>query len=153
MKEEEKRIHDLLLAPIGAKGYDIASVALSGGKEKTLSIVLDRVEPISMEDIVEASNLISDLLDRADPIEGAYTLDVSSLGAEKPIALDKLSAYVGKYVNLHLSHPYKGENILEGTLLSLEGETLRLEVKAKARKIAAEIPVKDVDKARLAIEF
>ena len=153
MKEEEKHIYELLLPCVGEKGYDIASVSLNGGKERTLAIVLDRVEPISMEDIVAMSNLISDLLDKEDPIEGAYTLDVSSLGAEKPIALDKLPLYLGKYVNLHLSHPYKGENILEGTLLSVEGDALRLELKVKARKITAEIPVKDVDKARLAIEF
>ena len=153
MKEEEKRIHDLLASAVNEAGYDLVSVTLSGGKEKTLSVVLDRVEPISMEDIVSASNLISDILDREDPIESAYTLDVSSLGAEKPIQLDRLGQYVGKYVNLHLSHPYKGENILEGTLLSIENGTLRLEIKAKARKIAAEFPVNDVDKARLAIEF
>ena len=153
MKEEEKRIHDLLVAPMGEAGYEIVSVNFGGGREKTLSIVLDRVEPISMEDIVEASSLISDILDREDPIESAYLLDVSSLGAEKPIALDKLPLYQGKYVNLHLSHPYKGENVLEGTLKSIEEDTLHLEIKVKARKLEALIPLKGVDKARLAIEF
>ncbi len=153
MKEEEKRILDLLALPVKEAGYDIVSLSFNGGREKTLAIVLDRVAPISMEDIVAASNLISDLLDEEDPIDSAYTLDVSSLGAEKPIALDKLPLYVGKYVNLHLSHPYKGENILEGTLLSLEEGTLRLEYRAKTKKLVAEFPASDVDKARLAIEF
>ncbi len=153
MKEEEKRIYDLLVSPIGEAGYEIASVNYGGGKEKTLSIVLDRVSPISMEDIVAMSNLISDLLDQADPIESAYLLDVSSLGAEKPIALEKLPLYLGSYVNLHLSTPYKGENILEGTLLRLEEGNLVLEMKDKARKIEASFPLDDVDKARLAIEF
>ena len=153
MKEEETRIYELLSPLVKEQGYEIASLSLSGGKSKTLSVVVDRVEPISMEDIVALSGKISDLLDEKDPIEAAYMLDVSSLGAEKPIQPDRLGEYAGRYVNLHLSHPYKGENVLEGTLLRLEGENLVLLLKIKTRKLEAAIPLKDVDKARLAIEF
>lgn len=153
MKEEEKRISQLLAPLVEEQGYEIASISLAGGKAKTLSVVVDRVEPISMEDIVALSGIISAKLDEADPIESAYMLDVSSLGAEKPIRLDRLSEYVGRYIHLHLSHPYKGENVLEGTLLRLTGENLVLLLKEKTRKTEAAIPVIDVDQARLAIEF
>ena len=152
--QEEKKVEELLSLPLAERGYELHSVRLSRGKkETTLSVVVDRVEPISLQDIVDISELVSGLLDKADPISGAYVLDLSSLGAEKPIALEKLPLYVGSYVNLHLSHPYKGENVLEGTLKSVEEDTLHLEIKVKARKLEALIPLKDVDKARLAIEF
>ncbi len=152
--EEENKVTSLLEQPLKEKGYDLSSVAYHNSAEgMKLEVVVDRVEPIGLEDIVSLSGFISDILDENDPIKGAYTLDVSSLGAEKPIALDKLGLYIGKYVNLHLSRPYKGENILEGTLESLEEGQLTLSFLSKAKKVEASFPVIDVDKARLAIKF
>lgn len=153
MKEEEKKIYESLASTIHELGYDLVEVRLSGGKNKTMNVVVDRVKPISLEDIVAVSEKVSERLDELDPVEGAYTLDVSSLGAEKPIDLAKLPSYVGNYVNLHLSTPYKGENILEGTLLEATEETLTLQIKVKAAKKSALLQRKDVDKARLAIEL
>lgn len=153
MKEEEKRLFDLLEPSVRQLGYDLAEVRLSGGKTKTLNVVVDRVEPISLEDIVKVSECVSGILDEEDPIQEAYTLDVSSLGAEKPIDVTRLQEYVGRYVNLHLSHPYKGENILEGTLLECSGESLTLRIKDKSLRKDIGLPRKDVDKARLAIDL
>lgn len=152
--EEENKIASLLQQPLKEKGFDLYSVVYHNSSEgMKLEVVVDRVEPIGLEDIVSLSGFISDLLDESDPIQGAYTLDVSSLGAEKPIALDKLPLYIGKYVNLHLSHPYKGENILEGTLEKIEEGNLTLSYRAKGKFVQATFPEKDVDKARLAIKF
>ena len=153
MKEEEKAIQQTLADLLTPMGYEVADVRLSGNKNKTLSVVVDRVDPISLEDIVLVSQEVSKRLDEVDPIEGAYTLDVSSLGAEKPIALSALDQYVGRYVNLHLSHPYKGENILEGTLLAASEAEVTLQIKKKTVKSDIVLPRKDVDKARLAIEL
>lgn len=150
---EEKAILDALSGPIGQLGYELVEVKLSGGKNKTLSVIVDREEPISLEDIVLVSGKVSDILDEIDPIADPYTLDVSSAGAEKPIPLDRLPAYVGRYVNLHLSHPFKGENVLEGTIKSIEGDVLTLTVKDKTRTRDLPLPLKDIDKARLAIQL
>lgn len=153
MKEEEKKIFDDLLPLVAELGYELKEVRLSGTKSKTLSVVVDRVDPISLEDIVLVSEKVSAYLDEADPIKDAYTLDVSSLGAEKPIELPRLSEYVGRYVNLHLSHPFKGENVLEGTLLSCDEENLTLRIKDKSLRKDVDLPRKDVDRARLAIDL
>ena len=153
MKEEENRISRALSDLLTSLGYELAEVRLSGTKTKTLSVVVDRVDPISLEDIVNVSQQVSNCLDELDPIEGAYTLDVSSLGAEKPIALGKLGEYVGRYVNLHLSHPHQGENILEGTLREVTDEDVTIEIKKKTAKSAVKLPRANVDKARLAIEL
>ena len=102
------------LAEISYTLYSIKSYNNKGGS--VLEIIVDRDENIDLDDIVEVSNYLSPYLDEIITDDNPYTLDVSSLGAEKPIDLLKLDKYVGKYVNLHLSHPYKGENILEGDL-------------------------------------
>ncbi len=152
--EEIAKVRSLLEKPLQEKGYEIADIRLSRDRSGlVLSIVVDRVEPISLDDIVKVSELINPLLDKEDPIEEAYTLDVSSLGAEKPIDPKQVDKYIGKYINIHLLHPYQGKNILEGTLLEASENSLTLETKEKTRRIKIEIERKNVDKARLAIEF
>ena len=133
-------------------GYEIVTFRFAA-KASTLEIVIDRDEPISMDDITSVSQVISELLDEHDFTEKAYTLDISSLGAEKPIAIDKLEKYVGKYVNLHLSNAYKGLNTIEGDLDSVDGDEVHISYKDKTRLIKVTINKKDIDKARLAIKF
>lgn len=152
--EEISNVRSLLEEPLKKEGYELVDVKISRDKSGILlQIVVDRDLPISLEDIVKVSDLINPLLDQNDPIKSAYTLDVSSLGAEKPIKLEKLDKYVSQYVNLHLSHPYEGKNILEGSLSEVNDDTLTLLVKEKTKKRSIVITRKYVDKARLAIEF
>ncbi len=151
--EEEKKTSSLLEGPLKEKGYDLVSVAFHPSKEgMKLEVVVDRVEPIGLDEIIALSELISEILDEHDPISGAYTLDVSSAGAEKPIKLENLGKYLGQYVHLHLSRPFEGENSLEGTLEEF-GEQICLTYFVKGRKKEALFPSKDVDQARLAIKF
>jgi ribosome maturation factor RimP len=144
----------LLTGPLKELGYDLAEVRTANEKDGlTLHIVVDRVDPISLDDIVKVSDLINPLLDKESPLDGPYTLDVSSLGAEKPLHLDKLSEYKDHYVNLHLSNPYKGANTMEGTIIQVDSTSLTLLYYLKSRPVRANIPLKDIDKARLAIKF
>lgn len=150
MSETENTLVELLQPRINELGYDLYDLSFKGG---SLQIVIDRKEPISLDEVVSVSEAVSAILDEADPIEGAYTLDLSSAGAEKRIALDKLEDYVGSYLAIHLSHPYKGENDLQGSLISLTPETIDLEIAVKARKQVIRLNRADVEKARLAIKF
>jgi len=151
---EEEKVKKVLAKLLNEHGYDLVAIKYATTSEgPQLQVVVDRDDPISLDDIVKLSDPISAILDKEDPIAGAYTLDISSLGAEKPIALEKLDHYVGKYLNLHLSHPYKGENILEGTLLKLDNGTVEFELRRKGRSEVASFAYRDIDKARLAIKF
>jgi ribosome maturation factor RimP len=152
--DEIKKVTDALKQPLWEAGYELAGVSLSEGKDGlTLHIAVDREAPISLDDIVKVSDLINPLLDKADPIAGPYTLDVSSLGAEKPIRLERLAAYLGRYVSLHLTNPFQGRNVLEGTLRRVDEKTIALLITEKTRKQEILLPRSDVDKARLAIRF
>lgn len=152
--DEIKKVRDILSDSLLKAGYELMDVTLVNEKDGlTLHIIVDRDAPISLDDIVKVSDLINPLLDAADPIASPYTLDVSSLGAEKPIRLERLPHYVSSYVNLHLLRPFEGKNSLEGNLRAVDDETLTLEIVEKTRKKAIVLPRKDVDKARLAIKF
>lgn len=134
--------------------YDLYSIReIKDSRGNVLEIIVDKDDSISLDEIVTLSNKISDFLDSIVKEDLPYLLDVSSLGAEKPLMLDKLDKYVGKYVAIHLSHPYKGKNNLEGTIEEINEEKLILSFKEKTRTIKAEIERKNIDKANLVIKF
>ena len=101
----------LIETKLNALGYEL--VEFNYGQD-TLTVVVDKESEIDMNMIVEVTNELNAYLDELNPFEKPYTLDLSSLGAEKPLKVERLSAYVGKYVNVHLTNPIKGENIYEG---------------------------------------
>lgn len=150
MSETERALVELLQPKINELGYDLYDLSFKGG---SLLVVIDRKEPISLEEVVSVTEEVSAILDEADPIEGAYTLDLSSAGAEKKIALDKMGEYVGSYLSLHLSHPYNGENDLQGTLIAISPEAIDFEIAIKARKKTIVLNRADIERARLAIKF
>lgn len=150
----EESVKNLIEKPILELGYDKVEVKyLKEFGTQYLRVFVDKDDAISLEDIVKVNDLVSPLLDEADLISSEYVLDVTSFGVEKPIEVSKLGKYIGKYVNVHLSHPYKGENIIEGDLKSVDEKEVRILYKEKARVKEAILSKEDIDKARLAIKF
>ena len=132
--------------------YDIEYV--KEGNEFFLRIYLDREGGIDLEAIVEATKVISDILDEIDPIEGEYMLEISSPGAEKPLnTIEHLSNSINEYVRIELNNPKAGLDSVEGYLLAFDGKVLEVEYQIKTSKKRIQIDYDNVKKARLAIKF
>lgn len=143
-------LKQLITTKLNEQGYELYSLSFAN---ETLSVVVDRVQDIDMNAIVEVTNVLNAYLDELNPFEKAYTLDVSSLGAEKPLSVEKLPSYVGKFIHVHLINPIKGENIYEGDLVSVNDETFTITYRVKTRSMSLEINKQNVSKVRLAIKF
>lgn len=148
-----EQIKELISGKLNENGYKLSSFKFASGTNATLEIVVDRDEPIGFDDISDISTKISTLLDEHEFTEASYLLDVSSLGIEKPIDVSQLEKYKDQYINIHLTHPYKGESYLEGTLVEVNDLTIKLFYFKKGKKTTSEIERKYIDKARLAIKF
>ena len=144
------KLKGLIESKLNELGYELISLSFS---KETLAIVVDKDEEIDMNMIVDLTNHINSYLDELNPFEKAYTLDLSSLGAEKPLKVEKLDKYVGKFVHVHLINPIKGENIYEGDLKNVNNETITLVYRNKTRSIEVEINKANISKIRLAIKF
>jgi ribosome maturation factor RimP len=152
--ESIEKVEGIVREKVSSLGYELYSFALRGaGNSKRLEITVDRVEPIDLNAITELSDVLSALLDEHEFTEGTYTLDISSLGAEKPIKVNKLESYVGQYVNLHVKNPIDGESYFEGTLESVDDKEVTIFFKIKTRTKKLTIERSSLDKARLAIKF
>lgn len=134
--------------------YELISLSLKKEKGETiLSIIVDRVAPIDMDAIVEVSHFLNDYLDNVDPFDNPYTLDISSLGAEKPLRIEELGLYLNRFIHVHLINPIEGENIYEGELVEVNEENIKLSFRIKTRVKVVDIKKANISKVRLAIKF
>ena len=151
---ELNQLKELIEKKVNELGYDLVefNYAHKDGQD-LLSVVVDKTVEIDMEMIVELTHALNDYLDEINPFEKPYTLDLSSLGAEKPLKIEQLGSYVNKYVNVHLINPIKGENIYEGDLVSVDDDKIIITYRQKTRSINLEILKSNIYKIRLAIKF
>ena len=151
---EEKQLSELVSSKLASINYDLVSLNVSRtGGSLQVSIVVDRVATINMEDILEVTNVLSTYFDEIDPFETAYNLDISSLGAEKPLNVEELDKYVDSYVNVHVNNPIDGENIFEGTLKEVNDNSILITKRIKTRSKDVEVSKTNILKIRLAIKF
>ncbi len=132
---------------LSSKGMKLFDLQYSK-KDQTLTVLLD--EKLSMDELEEVSNEISQLLDKyEDEFVDNYFLDVSTVGAERPIRnKEELKDAVGEYIYVKV----KG-NEYYGTLHSFENETLTLKVKDKTREKDVLIEYPQIKKVRYAVKF
>jgi ribosome maturation factor RimP len=121
------------------------------GKNWYLRVYIDRPEGrVNLDDCSRISEQLSKELDRVDPIPGAYFLEVSSPGAERPLKTEKhFRRAVGKHVYLTTYEPVDGCKTFEGKLAAYTPEKLTMDMDGET----VEIPADKVAKARLAVVF
>ena len=100
-----------LAAPIvqaqGCSLWDVEYVREAG--TWFLRVYIDKEGGVSIDDCEAVSRPLSDALDEADPIEGSYTLEVSSAGADRPLRKpEHFAAFLGSEVEVRLYRPVEG---------------------------------------------
>ncbi|MBC7222005.1 ribosome maturation factor RimP [Candidatus Bipolaricaulota bacterium] len=128
------------LEEIIRKGAELAQVELyhwelaQYGRELRLTVYIDRPGGVSVEDCARASEILSDLLDAADPIPSSYVLEVSSPGLDRrlwePWHYERV---VGKKIHVRVrgmeKTSYVGRLIQAGEgKVVVEGEGGRVEI-------------------------
>ena len=83
----EQRVIALIEPILIDMGYELVRVALLGKQALTLQIMVDRADGslINVEDCEQISHAVSAVMDVHDPMEGAWTLEVSSAGIDRPL--------------------------------------------------------------------
>ncbi|MCZ8512329.1 ribosome maturation factor RimP [Paenibacillus filicis] len=144
-------VEELVQSFLNENGFELVDVEyVKEGGNWFLRVYVDKESGIDIDDCGRISEYLSAKLDEKDPIEGAYFLEVSSPGAERP--LKKTQDYhkaVGEHVFVTTYEPIDGLKEFEGTLHSFDEETVVIEMGKK--KIS--IPFGKVASARLAILF
>jgi ribosome maturation factor RimP len=141
-----ERLTALLEPAATDRGYEFVAVEQAGGKgTPIIRVLLDREDGLNLDAIAAANGWISEILDAEDPINGAYTLEVSSPGVDRPLVKRAdFARFAGENVHVRAVASEKRRS-WHGVLLGMEGDDVVLEVEGERVKI----PYETVQKARL----
>ena len=111
---------------VGCKLWDVEYVKEAG--QWFLRIYIDKEGGVSIDDCETVSRPLSDLLDEHDPIEGSYTFEVSSAGADRALKKpEHFAAFQGAEVEVKLYRPREGRKEFVGLLKGFEDGNVTLD--------------------------
>ncbi len=107
-----------LVRSVGVELLDVE--LLSENKMTVLRATIYRPEGITLDDCARTQHILSDRLDEIDPIQGSYSLEVSSPGLERVLRRPKeFVIYKGEPCQVNLFSPQDGKRVFEGRLVEL----------------------------------
>ena len=108
---------------------EIVEVEFKMSKNPQLTIYIDKDGGVDLNSCEEFHNLINEPIDEFDPYGGAYTLNVSSPGLDRPFKTERdFLKNIGKMVEFKLYAPIRGKKEFEGTLKAYDGKNVTIEI-------------------------
>ena len=132
----------------GCEVWDVEYVKEAGAWY--LRVYIDKAGGVSIDDCEAVARPLSDALDEADPIEGSYTLEVSSAGADRALKKpEHFRQFLGEQVDVKLYRAREGRKELTGALKAYENGDVTVELPGGD----VTLEKKDVAQVRLHVAF
>ncbi|OGP87375.1 MAG: hypothetical protein A2031_02300 [Deltaproteobacteria bacterium RBG_19FT_COMBO_43_11] len=149
LKEKIRQLAEPVIASEGMELIHVECVKMQ--TRWIIRLYLDKENGVTLDDCGAVSNQLGDVFDINDLIKGAYTLEVSSPGFDRPISRDvDFVKYKNSHIHIKTGIKTEGIKKFHGILLDYieeEGEKVVLiDISGKVYRI----PKKDIVKANLA---
>ena len=147
----EARIADLIGPAVTDLGYELVRVAVRGQDRPTVQIMADRADGalIGVEDCAAISRAVSAVLDVDDPISGAWELEVSSAGIDRPLTRAKdWNRFSGHRAKAELNLPLDGRKRFAGIVLGAADGLARMRLDDGSE---VSLPLAEIRGARLVL--
>ena len=147
----EKKTADFVLPILDAKGFELYDVEyVKEGNDYYLRIYIDKEGGITINDCVEVTREMNEILDREDYIKDPFIFEVSSPGLDRPLKKDKdFERNIGKQVELKTFKPFDKQKEFIGVLKSFDKDSVTIEFEDGDFTFLK----KDLSLIRLAIDF
>jgi ribosome maturation factor RimP len=125
----EARLAAIVAPTLEAMGYELVRVTVLGRDRPTVQVMADRADgsQITVTDCEAISRQLSTVLDVEDPIPGAWSLEVSSAGIDRPLTRIKdWNRFAGHLARAETVAPIDGRRRFNGVVLGADGTTARL---------------------------
>ncbi len=159
MKKKKVRVVDLIanwfekMTKSAFKDYELVDVAfVKEGSNRYLRVYIDKVGGVSIDDCADVSKLLNEMLDKADPVEENYILEVSSPGVERPLKKpEHFLRFKGRLVQIKLYFPLDGSKLIEGRIVDyIEGNVI---VSRGEQEESVAVPYDKIAAAKLLFDF
>lgn len=129
----DRRMAAIITPVIEDMGFELVRVRLMGGKTKTLQVMAERPEGgIEVDDCAKISTAISAVLDVEDPLDEAYTLEVSSPGIDRPLTrLKDFDTWEGHEAKIETTEMIDGRRRFKGVLAGVEDGEVLVEIEGQ----------------------
>jgi ribosome maturation factor RimP len=127
------KIRELVSPGLSDLNIDLVELAFRGARgNQILQVFVDTEMGVTIADCKSASEVIAEILDTADIIEGRYRLEVSSPGAERPLQTERdFRRNLGRPVRFNLQQEDHNQ-LYEGIIQQVGGGKVTLAVNEKA---------------------
>lgn len=152
MNSIEDRLNKLIEPVVEALGYELVLFEFVSGRGNggVLRLYIDSPGGIRVEDCERVSREVSGVLDVEDPIGGAYDLEVSSPGLDRPLTrAAHFERFIGEAASVWLAVPRDGRRKFSGSILGVEDGVLRLMTASGEERLE----LSDLERARLVPQF
>ena len=110
-------------------GYELVRIAVLGRERPTVQVMADKADgsQITVEDCEAISHALGAVLDVEDPIPGAWSLEVSSAGIDRPLTRPKdWNRFVGHLARAEMVIPVDGRKRFSGIVLGADDSAARM---------------------------
>ncbi len=140
-------------------GLRLVRVKVSASQNATVQIMAERPDGImTIDDCERASEALSPLFDVEEPVGGAYRLEISSPGIDRPLVrVSDFRRALGHEAKIEMAIPFAGRKRFRGALEAVEAEgsaaiaRLRLAAEENSEATSVALPIADMGEARLVL--
>jgi ribosome maturation factor RimP len=125
----EARLVAIIAPRLELMGFELVRVTVLGRERPTVQIMADRADgsQITVDDCQAISHDVSAAIDVDDPIPGAWTLEVSSAGIDRPLTRVKdWNRFAGHLARVETFFPQNGRKRFAGVVLGADADAARL---------------------------
>ncbi len=147
LSKKESELLCALAPRAEAEGVEIVTVQVVGAKKApTIRVFIDTENGVSFDELASSQAWINDIMDELDPFPGAYTLEVSSPGIDRPLrTMDHFRRFIGQTCVVKMGHPIEGRSNFTGVIKKADDEVVLLDVDGEE----ASLPFSDMKRAHL----
>ena len=149
--QKKHPIYDLVAPKIEEMGFDVVRIMTTGSERPTVQIMIERVDGknLVVDDCAAVSRAISVILDEKDPIDGEYSLEVSSPGVDRPLTkIEHFRRFVGYEAKVETDQSVDGRKRFKGVVVAVSDDDI---ISIKADDKEYKIPFDAVAKAKLVL--
>jgi ribosome maturation factor RimP len=149
------RVSNIAEPVIEQLGYRLVRVKVSASEGATIQIMAERPDgSMTVEDCETISRALSPVFDVNEPMDGAYRLEISSPGIDRPLVRKSdFEKFAGHLVKIEMEVPFSGRKRFRGILAGVEGEHTKLKLEAATEGSESEVtlPIPDMGEAKLVL--
>ena len=147
LSNKEKQLLGALAPRAEAEGMEIVTIEVVGSKKSpTIRIYIDTPKGVGFDELSAAQVWINEIMDELDPFPGAYMLEVSSPGIDRPLRTpEHFQRFMGDTAVVKTTEPLEGSSSFTGEILAVDTEAVEL----LANKEQVRIPYSSMKRAHL----